>query len=69
LAGDERRSAVRGALRVLPQAQREAVALAFLDELTHKEVASARRVPLGTTKTRVRSGLLKLRAQLMTLTW
>jgi RNA polymerase sigma factor (sigma-70 family) len=67
LASDERRSAVRGALEVLPQPQREAVALAFLDELTHEEVASALRVPLGTTKTRIRTGLLKLRVELMTL--
>jgi RNA polymerase sigma-70 factor (ECF subfamily) len=67
LASDERRSAVRDALEVLPQPQREAVALAFLDELTHEEVASALRVPLGTTKTRIRTGLLKLRVELMTL--
>jgi RNA polymerase sigma-70 factor, ECF subfamily len=67
LAGDERRSAVRGALQILPQPQREAVALAFLDELTHEEVANALRVPLGTTKTRIRTGLLKLRVELMSL--
>ncbi len=67
LAGNESRSAVRGALQVLPQAQREAVALAFLGELTHEEVANALRVPLGTTKTRIRSGLLKLRVELMSL--
>ena len=67
LASDERRSAIRGALEVLPQPQREAVALAFLDELTHEEVASALQVPLGTTKTRIRTGLLKLRVELMTL--
>ena len=64
LVQDERRSAVRGALQVLPHQQREAVALAFLDELTHEEVANALRVPLGTTKTRIRSGLLKLRVEL-----
>jgi RNA polymerase sigma-70 factor (ECF subfamily) len=65
LARDERRSTVRGVLHVLPERQREAVALAFLDELTHEEVATALRVPLGTTKTRIRSGLLKLRVELM----
>ena len=62
---DERCSAVRGALQVLPQPQREAVALAFLDELTHEEVASALRIPLGTIKARIRSGLMKLRVELL----
>ena len=67
VAGDERRSVVRRALQVLPEAQREAVAMAFLEELTHQEVANALRVPLGTTKTRIRSGLLKLRVELTSL--
>jgi RNA polymerase sigma-70 factor (ECF subfamily) len=52
---------------VLPQPQREAVALAFFDELTHEEVASSLRLPLGTTKTRIRSGLMKLRVELMAM--
>jgi RNA polymerase sigma-70 factor (ECF subfamily) len=64
LAHDERRSAVRSALQVLPQPQRQAIALAFLDEFTHAEVARTLRIPLGTTKTRIRSGLLKLRLEL-----
>ena len=67
LVVDERRTAVRGAVGTLPQLQREAVALAFLDELTHREVARALRVPLGTTKTRIRSGLLNLRVELVSL--
>ena len=67
VARDERRSAIRTALQVLPQSQRDAVAMAFLEELTHEEVASALRVPLGTTKTRIRSGLLKLRLELTSL--
>jgi RNA polymerase sigma-70 factor, ECF subfamily len=67
VAGDERRSVVRCALQVLPEAQREAVAMAFLEELTNQEVANAQRVPLGTTKTRIRSGLLKLRVELTSL--
>lgn len=41
--------------------------MAFLDELTHEEVANALRAPLGTTKTRIRSGLTKLRVKLMAL--
>ena len=67
LVESERRSSLRRALQRLPQPQRQAVALAFLDQLTHHEVASTLRVPLGTTKTRIRSGLLKLRVELMTL--
>jgi len=67
LAADERRSVVRGALQVLPQAQREAIALAFLNEFTHEEVARTLRIPLGTTKTRIRSGLLKLRVEMSPL--
>jgi RNA polymerase sigma-70 factor, ECF subfamily len=67
VAGNERRSVVRCALQVLSPPQREAVAMAFLQELTHEEVANALRVPLGTTKTRIRSGLLKLRVELRSL--
>jgi RNA polymerase sigma factor (sigma-70 family) len=67
VAGNERRTVVRRALQILPQSQRDAVAMAFLEELTHEEVACAMRVPLGTTKTRIRSGLLRLRAELVSL--
>lgn len=64
VATRERHAAVRGALQVLPQSQREAVALAFLADLTHAEVASTLDVPLGTTKTRIRKALVKLRVEL-----
>jgi RNA polymerase sigma factor (sigma-70 family) len=64
VARDERRSEVRCAVCVLPQPQREAVAMAFLQGMTQQEVASALDVPLGTTKTRIRTGLLRLRAEL-----
>jgi RNA polymerase sigma-70 factor (ECF subfamily) len=60
----ERRWAVTGALQALPESQREAIALAFLNELTHQEVATVLKLPLGTTKTRIRSGLSKLRMEL-----
>src|SRR6185295_4805 len=45
-------------------AQREALGLAFLDDLTHEEVAAELGLPLGTAKTRIRTGLQKLRAVL-----
>jgi RNA polymerase sigma factor (sigma-70 family) len=64
VAGAERSRMVQSAMRVLSQPQRDAVAMAFLDELTHAEVSNALRVPLGTTKTRIRTGLRKLRVEL-----
>jgi len=44
------------------EAQRQALSLAFFEELSHDQVASALRLPLGTVKTRIRSALLKLLA-------
>lgn len=49
------------ALSSIPQQQREAVELAFLDGMTHEEIAEHLDSPLGTIKTRIRSGLKKLR--------
>ncbi|HEX9010855.1 MAG TPA: sigma-70 family RNA polymerase sigma factor [Holophagaceae bacterium] len=62
-----RRTAIREALRVLPPSQRQALALAFFDELSHEEVAHRLQVPLGTAKTRIRAGLQKLNAHLAVL--
>jgi RNA polymerase sigma-70 factor, ECF subfamily len=64
VARAERRTAVEAALRVLPPTQRQAVALAFLEERTHEEVSAVLNVPLGTTKSRIRAGLHKLRVYL-----
>jgi RNA polymerase sigma-70 factor (ECF subfamily) len=55
---------VHSALAALPPKQRQAVALAFLEDMTHEQVAQALDVPLGTAKTRIRSGLQILRMQL-----
>jgi RNA polymerase sigma factor (sigma-70 family) len=62
-----RRSAVRDALQALPPTQRQALGLAFFDELTHEQVADVLQLRLGTAKTRIRSGMRKLRAQLVPL--
>ena len=51
---------VRQALGVLTPAEREVIEAAFFGELTYREVAVRFDQPLGTVKTRVRSGLAKL---------
>jgi RNA polymerase sigma-70 factor (ECF subfamily) len=60
----ENEQLVQSALASLPDKQRQAVMLAFLNDMTHQQVASALDVPLGTAKTRIRSGLQILRLQL-----
>ena len=59
-----RREVLRSALAELPPPQREALDLAVLQDLTHEQVAAELNVPLGTAKTRIRSGLAKLRTRL-----
>ena len=52
---------VRGAVSTLTDVQREAVELAFFGGYTHTEVATLLDVPVGTAKTRIRDGLIRLR--------
>lgn len=58
---------VRHALAELPHDQKHAIELAFFDGLTHVEISEKLTVPLGTIKTRIRLGLIKIRDRLSEL--
>jgi RNA polymerase sigma-70 factor, ECF subfamily len=57
----ERQKEVRAQVAALPDEQRRAVELAFFRGLSHDEIASATGDALGTVKSRIRRGLLRLR--------
>jgi RNA polymerase sigma-70 factor (ECF subfamily) len=59
-----RRRRLNEAIAGLPADQRRALSLAFIEGLTHVEVAEREGIPLGTAKTRIRTALLRLRAEM-----
>ena len=57
----ERQKEVRAQLELLPDEQRQAIELAFFRGLSHGEIATTTGEALGTVKSRIRRGLLRMR--------
>lgn len=58
---NEQQKLVRSALAQLKPDQRELIEIAFFAGLTHQEISDKLNLPLGTIKTRIRAGMMKLR--------
>jgi RNA polymerase sigma-70 factor (ECF subfamily) len=55
---------VRSAMQRLTALQRQAISLAYYDGLTQSEIAERLSIPLGTVKTRLRDGMIRLRDEM-----
>jgi RNA polymerase sigma-70 factor (ECF subfamily) len=64
VAFSQRSQRVRAAMASLAPEQSEALQLAFFSGLSHSELAKRLGQPLGTVKSRIRSGMMKLRMEL-----
>ena len=65
-AAKQEARALRLALAKIPSEQRELIELSFFRGMTHSEIATLKGLPLGTVKTRIRLGMLRLRDALQT---
>ena len=61
---EQMRGHIERAMGGLHAEQKRAITLAYFDGMSHSEIASALNEPLGTVKTRIRQGLLRLRESL-----
>lgn len=52
---------VRSALQAMSSQQRSALEMAYFEGYSHSEISAKTGEPLGTIKTRIRSGLMQLR--------
>jgi RNA polymerase sigma-70 factor (ECF subfamily) len=59
---------VRALLASLNPQQKKAIELAYFEGLTHTEIATALKEPLGTVKSWIRNGLLRLKEELQAVT-
>jgi RNA polymerase sigma-70 factor, ECF subfamily len=68
VASDDQARHLLSALSKLPDAQREVITLAFYGQLTHTEIATHLKLPLGTVKGRMRLALNRLRGEVTHVT-
>jgi RNA polymerase sigma-70 factor (ECF subfamily) len=62
---DESKNVIKQALESLPEKQRTAIELVYFEGLTHVEAADKLNEPVGTIKTRIRLGVMKLKDKIM----
>jgi len=63
----ERQKSIQNALKKLPDEQRKVIELAYYGGFSHREIAVETNQPIGTVKTRIKSGTDKLRELLKPL--